>query len=287
MSAPELNQPPETGRIVLAGRRYVVERDFGRMPDTIAPARVSQVAVDASGRVHVLRRGAVPVVVFAPDGAFLSSYGQGQVFDPHGISIDAADRTFVVDRDAHQVLCFGPDGILLFALGDRHQPRWQEPFNHPTQAAIAADGEIYVADGYGNGRIHRFDAEGRFLASFGSIGNAPGDFMTPHALLVDRLDRILVCDRENDRVQIFDRSGCWLASWVGLCRPMDLCEAEDGTILVTDQVPSLTCFALDGERLGRARPSLNGAHGIACAADGTLYLAEIDPTSITRLSPCP
>ncbi len=287
MSAPELNQPPETGRIVLAGRRYVVERDFGRMPDTIAPARVSQVAVDGSGRVHVLRRGAVPVVVFAPDGAFLFSYGQGQVFDPHGISIDAADRAFVVDRDAHQVLCYGPDGKLLFALGDRHRPRWQEPFNHPTKAAVAADGEIYVSDGYGNGRIHRFDAKGRFLASFGSIGNAPGDFMTPHSLLIDRLDRILVCDRENDRVQLFDRSGRFLASRDGLCRPMDLCEAEDGTILVTDQVPSLTCFAPDGERLGRARPSLKGAHGIARAADGTLYLAEIDPTSVTRLSHCP
>ena len=286
MSASDVARQPETGRILLGGRRYAVERDFGRLPATIAPARVSQVAVDGAGRVHVLRRGKVPVVVFAPDGSFLFAYGEGQVFDPHGIAIDAGDRAFVVDRDAHQVLCFAPDGSLLFALGERHMPRWREPFNHPTQAAVADDGEIYVADGYGNGRVHRFDPEGRWRASFGDIGTTECAFMTPHALLVDSRDRVLVCDRENDRVQLFDRAGGWLGAWHGLCRPMDLCEAEDGTILVTDQVPSLTCFAPDGERLGRARPSLNGAHGIARAADGTLYLAEIDPTSVTRLRSC-
>jgi peptidylglycine monooxygenase len=108
--------------------------------------------------------------------------------------------------------------------------------------------------------------------------------MTPHAILVDRRDRILVCDRENDRVQLFDRDGVWIAAWGGLCRPMDLCEGPDGTILVTDQVPSLTAFSQSGERAGRARPSLNGAHGIARDADGDLYLAEIEPTSVTRLS---
>ena len=97
---------------------------------------------------------------------------------------------------------------------------------------------------------------------------------------------MLVCDRENDRVQVFARDGAWLATWDGLCRPMDLCELEDGTILVTDQVPSLTAFEPDGTRLGRARPSLNGAHGIAVDGQGSLYLAEIDPTSITKLARC-
>lgn len=249
---------PETGRIVLAGQVYMVERGFGRLPPEVAPARVSQVAVDAAGRVHVLRRGAVPVAVFAPDGAFLFSYGEGVIFDSHGITADAQGRILVVDRDAHQVLVFDAEGTLLFALGERHAPRWQAPFNHPTQAAVTPDGEIYVADGYGNARIHRFDSAGHLVTSFGEVGHSPGAFMTPHALLIDRSGRVLVCDRENDRVQLFDRAGSWLGAWDGLCRPMDLCETAEGAILVTDQVPSLTAFAPDGTRLGRARPSLKG-----------------------------
>ncbi len=285
-SAPQASQQPERGRVTIAGTLYEVARDFGRTPPGLGPARVSQVAVDGRGRVHVLRRGAaIPVLVFSPEGDFLYDYGKGHIFDAHGITIDGRDRVFIVDRDAHQVLCFDPDGTFRFALGDRHQPHWEAPFNHPTQAASAADGEIYVADGYGNGRVHRFSADGRHLASFGTIGHGPGAFMTPHALLIDGEDRVLVCDRENDRVQLFDRKGGWLGAWDGLCRPMDLCALSDGTILVSDQVPSLTAFAPDGSRLGRARPSLNGAHGIAADAKGPIYLAEIDPTAVTKLTP--
>jgi len=69
--------PPELGRIALAGALYTVIRDFGRLPEEIAPARISQVAVDAQARVHVVRRGTVPVIVYAPDGRFLYSYGTG------------------------------------------------------------------------------------------------------------------------------------------------------------------------------------------------------------------
>ena len=275
----------ERGAITLAGRRYGVERDFGRAPAEIKPARISQVAVDSEGCIHVLRRGDPPVLVFTSGGAFVRAYGEGAIFDSHGISIDAQDRVWVVDRDAHEVIVFDMSGKPVLKLGERHQPRWAEPFNHPTRAAMAADGEIYVADGYGNARVHRFSSHGRLLASFGEVGHGPGQFMTPHSVIVDREDRVLVCDRENDRVQVFDRAGGWLMDWRGLCRPMDLLERDDGAILVSDQVPSLTAFAPDGERLGRARPSLNGSHGVALAPDGAIYLAEIDPSSVTKLAP--
>ena len=195
------------------------------------------------------------------------------------------DRVWVVDRDAHEVVVFDMSGEAVLKLGVRHGPRWAEPFNHPTRAAVAADGEIYVADGYGNARVHRFSPQGQWIASFGEVGHGPGQFMTPHSVIVDRQDRVLVCDRENDRVQVFDRAGGWLMDWRGLCRPMDLLERDDGAILVSDQVPSLTAFAPNGERLGRARPSLNGSHGVALAPDGAIYLAEIDPSSVTKLNP--
>jgi peptidylglycine monooxygenase len=274
----------ETGRVTLDGRLYEVQHHWGRAAVEGARVRVSQVAVDKAARLHVLRRAEAPVIVLAPDGQFLFSYGEGRIFDPHGITIDHFDCVWIADRDAHQVLCFSSDGALLSSLGERHTPHWCAPFNHPTKVAVSADGEIYVADGYGNGQIHRFDAEGGYLASFGEIGHRHGAFMTPHSLLVDRNDRVLVCDRENDRVQVLGRDGRWLASWVGLSRPMDIFEQVDGTFLVTDRVPSITSFAPNGDRLGRCRPSWYGAHGIGGDLSGNLYLAEPETMSVTRMT---
>jgi len=275
----------EVGYVSLGRRRYAVQRHFGRMPSDLLPARVSQVAVESSGRVHVLRRGEPPVIVYEPDGTFVRSYGAGEIFDSHGISIDAWDRVWVADRDAHQIIVFDLSGQRLLRIGDRHQPKWEAPFNHPTRAAVAPDGAVFVADGYGNARIHEFSPEGDWRSSFGEIGAGPRQFMTPHSVIVDRERRLLVCDRENDRVQGFTRDGLWLADWKSLCRPMDLCEREDGVVLVTDQVPSVTAFAPDGARIDRARPSLNAAHGIALGRTGEIYLAEIEPSSVTKLIP--
>jgi peptidylglycine monooxygenase len=272
-----------TGVVGLAGRSYAVERNWGRLPPDIEPAMISQIAIDSRDRVHAIRRGDPPVVVFAPDGSFAGAYGGGLVFDSHGAYIDRSDRFFLADRDAHQILVFSPDGGELFRIGTRHRPHWAAPFNHPTDAAVADDGEIYVADGYGNARVHRFTADGDLIASWGEIGHGPGQFMTPHAVWVDRQNRVLVVDRENDRVQVFTRDGAWLADWRGLCRPMDIFETPAGIVLVTDQVPSLTAFAPDGTRIGRCRPSLNGAHGIFGDTAGNLYLAEIQPNCITRM----
>lgn len=265
---------------------YEVVRDWAPLPPSVPAGRISTVAVDSTNRLHVLRRGVnPPVVVFSPEGEFVGGYGDGLIFDAHGIAIDALNRVFVVDRDAHQVVCFTGRGDVLFIMGDRHRPAWEAPFNHPTDVAVAADGEIYVSDGYGNARVHGFSSDGRHRLSFGRVGRGEGEFMTPHALIVDRQNRIVVADRENNRVQLFDRAGKWLGQYGGLCRPMDLFERADGTLLVTDIVPSVTTFAPEGTRTGRGRPSLNGAHGIAGDGAGHIYLAEIDPNSITRLNP--
>ncbi len=273
-------------RVALAGRVYQVTRDWAPTPAGLAKGRISTLAVDSVGRLFVLRRGVEPpVLVYSSEGAFLYAFGEGQVFDSHGIAIDALDRVFVVDRDAHEVICFSSTGEILFRLGSRHRPRWREPFKHPTDIAVAPDGEIYVSDGYGNGRVHIFTPDGALRASFGAVGRARGEFMTPHALVKDKLNRVAVVDHENNRVQLFDRDGVWLGELTGLCRPMDLLERDDGVLLVTDIVPSVSGFASDGALVGRGRPSYNGAHGIAGDNAGVIYLAEIEPNSITRLDP--
>jgi sugar lactone lactonase YvrE len=119
----------------------------------------SQVAVDAQHRVHLYQRNGPPVLVFDPNGRFVGSYGEG-IADPHGIYCSPDDRIFLVDRDAHQVIITSADGEEQGRLGERHRAHWQEPFNHPTDAAVGPDGRIFVADGYGNARVHRFSAAG-------------------------------------------------------------------------------------------------------------------------------
>lgn len=270
--------------ITLGERSYAVERGFGVLPKSMALGLPSQVAVDAQHRVHLYQRNGPPVLVFDPDGRFVGSYGEG-IADPHGIYCSPDDRIFLVDRDAHQVIITSADGDELGRLGERHRAHWQEPFNHPTDAAVGPDGRIFVADGYGNARVHRFSAAGAHEHSWGEIGQGPGCFMTPHAVWVDPAGRVLVADRENHRIQLFTTAGDLLEIWQGFVNPMDIWVDAAGLVYVTDQVPSLHLLSPTGQRLGRARPSLNGAHGIFGAPDGTLYLSEMRPHTLTRLRP--
>ncbi|MEQ8967519.1 MAG: peptidyl-alpha-hydroxyglycine alpha-amidating lyase family protein [Azospirillaceae bacterium] len=274
----------ETLTMILDDTAYRLEPGWGRPADG-RYGLLSQVAVDAGGRVLVLQRNDPGILVMSADGEQAALWGADRLVDPHGITALPDGRIAVVDRDAHQILFFDAEGRVAATLGERHRPRFGQPFNHPTAIAMAPDGEIYVADGYANTRVHRFSATGEHLSSWGEPGRGPGQFSTPHAVLVDARDRIVVADRENDRLQFFDRAGTLLAEWGDVYRPMALAADAMGRILVTDQVPRLSLFDLDGRLVGRCRPALNGAHGMAVAPDGIVYLAEMIPSRVTRMVP--
>jgi peptidylglycine monooxygenase len=274
--------------VALGRTRYRVERPWGEIP--IGRALVSDVACDARGHVFVLLRhdayvdpDGPAVVELSPNGALLAGWGGPEVADGHMLACAPDGRIFVVDRDAHQVVVFDSAGQRLGSLGERHRP--DAPFNHPSGIAIAPWGDIYVADGYGATRVHRFAENYAPLAMWGTPGAGPGQFATPHAVCATMDGRVLVADRENDRVQVFSRFGAFLAEWRGFGRPMDIFADAAGRCYVTDQVPRLTLVSPTGDVLGRCRPVLNGAHGIWGDAEGRLYLAELAPPRITRLVP--
>lgn len=278
--------PAESPIVCLGETLYRIERPFGRMPPGRSMHEVSQVAVDSTGRVFLFRRADPPVLVFAPDGSLLDAWGEGRFEDPHGIAVTADDRVVLVDRDGHAVHVCTADGEEVLRLGTRGRPRHGGPFNHPADAAMDAAGRLWVADGYGNARLHVFDAEGRHLDSVGAPGDAPGRFSTPHGIWIDRQGRVLVADRENHRVQVLDGAGRYITEWRDLYKPMDIWEDAEGGILVTDQISRVSRFAPDGALLGRCRAATIYAHGVWGDAGGAIYLAELPPIDrIAKLVP--
>lgn len=272
--------------VVLGDRYYSVERPWGELPQGMKLDSLSNVAVDSQGRVYAFQRVAPPVVVFNPDGSYAGSWGSEHISDAHGIFIDKDDRVWLIDRDSHVVMAFTTEGKLLQTIGERNRPHLQRPFNHPADIAIAPNGDIYVADGYANSAVHYFSPDGAYRGSWGDPGKGPGQFTTPHAVWVDDQNRVLIADRENDRVQAFSLTGEFLADWGDFYHPMDIWVDQAGMVYITDQIPRLSMIDANGKLVGRCRPVLNGAHGIWGDAQGNIYLAEQVPEPrITRLTP--
>jgi DNA-binding beta-propeller fold protein YncE len=274
--------------VALGQQRYQVDRPWGDLP--AGAGKVTDVVCDDRGHVFVLLRAdsyvdpVQPTVIeLAPDGRRVAAWGE-DIADGHMLSIGPDFRIYVVDRDAHEIVVFDRTGRRVGGIGQRNQPN--APFNHPCDVATAPSGDIYVADGYGASRVHRFNPNGDdLIATWGEPGDAPGHFTTPHGIWALADGRVAVTDRENNRLQVFSATGDLLAIWPDFYHPMDIFQDAAGRIYVTDQIPRLTMLSPDGTVLGRCRPVLNGAHCMWGDHAGNLYMAEMNPSRVTRLTP--
>lgn len=220
--------------------RYSADDRWAKLPEGWSWQEATAVAVDSRDRVFVFNRGAHPVIVFAPDGTFLEAWGEGQFTRPHGITIAPDDSLFLTDDMGHSVKKYTADGRLLFTLGTgrpaetgatsldfRTIRRAAGPFHYPTNLAVAPSGELYVSDGYGNARIHRFTADGKLIDSWGEPGSGPGQFHIPHGIAIDTDGTVYVADRENSRIQLFSPEGRYLREWPDVARPCQLAIVKD------------------------------------------------------------
>ena len=232
-----------------SGYRYEVIEGWERLPAGYMHKDVSGVSVDSRDRVYLITREDARVIVYERDGTFVMSWGEN-ILTPrtHGITVGPDDSVYTVDDGDHTVRKFTPDGKQLMVIGTPDVPsdtgydgqtltsikRGAGPFNRPTNMAIAPSGELYVSDGYGNARVHRVTADGRLVQSWGEPGTGPGQFNLPHGICVAADGRVLVADRENDRIQIFSPDGQYLDEWPHVQRPTDIFIDRNGLIYVSE-----------------------------------------------------
>ena len=240
----------------------------------------------SSGRVYLFCRSDHPVLVYERDGHFVRSWGEG-VFTmrAHGITIAPDDTLWFTDDGDQTVRRFTRDGRLLATLGTSGRAsdtgydgktvasitHAGPPFNRPTNLAVAPNGDLYVSDGYGNARVHHFSADGALRRSWGEPGSGPGQFMIPHGIAVHADGRVFVCDRENDRIQIFSPDGEFLDEWTEVQRPTKLVFDQRGLAIVGELCWRAGMRSYRSGRIERHHPSrvaLVDARGVVLARLG-------------------
>src|SRR5688500_5284726 len=228
--------------------KYQPRPGWEQLPEGWGFGEVAAVAVDSRGVVTVFNRGEHPVIQLDSDGRFLRSWGEGLFRRADRFSIAPDDTGYYVDDLDHTVKQFTPEGELLLQMGTSGRPsdtgatsldyrtirRAGAPFHYPTDLAVAPNDDLYVSDGYGNARVHRFSPDGRLIHSWGEAGSGPGQFKVPHGIAVDAEGRVWVADRENCRLQIFSREGEFLNEWTDLARPCEVFIDGEGTVYVAE-----------------------------------------------------
>jgi DNA-binding beta-propeller fold protein YncE len=290
---------------------YELVEDWAKLPAGWSFLDVGGLAVDSQDRLYVFNRSKHPVMVFNRQGELTCSWGEGVFNRPHGIRIARDQAIYCTDDGSHVVHKFLSDGRLVMTLGSKDRPsdtgyveqpdllksldtikRGGPPFNRPTGVGLSSTGDIYVTDGYGNARVHRFRSDGGLVKSWGEPGTATGQFRLPHNVWLDRWDRVWVPDRENSRVQIFDANGAFISQWTDVVRPTDVFIDDKDIVYIPeighvgDAGPRVSLFTVEGKVITRwgcvpkdHRTDLFvSPHAIAVDSRGDVYVGEVAMT---------
>ena len=273
---------------------YEVNENWAKLPPGMAFGAISAAAVDSQDRVYVFQRTDPPIVVFDRQGNYQNSWGNGSTNFAHGIYIGSDDIIYLTDRDDHVCLRYTLEGKPLQILGTRGKYsdtgceedsgkvlRSGAPFNKPSGMVNSPSGDLYVSDGYRNCRVHQFSADGQLITSWGEPGKtAPNEFHVPHDLWVDRQGTVYVCDRDNERIQVFSARGEYTAMWTDMGRATSIWMDADETVYVTELTPALGIWDKQGNLLQRLESV--ASHWIFGDSHGDLYLAGASVPSVTK-----
>ena len=281
--------------------KYRIIENWAKLPDGWSFKEVAAVGIDSKDNVYTFTRGEHPIIMFDRDGNFLRSWGEGQYPRAHGVHMGPDDSLYLTDDGGHFVRKCSVDGKLLLEIGVPGKPAEYmsgDPFHRCTHTALSPKGEIYVSDGYGNARVHKYSPDGKLLLSWGEPGTDPGQFNIAHNICTDVDGWVYVADRENHRVQVFDGNGKYETQWNNLHRPCGLympyshhpvCYIGElgPSMAVNRNSPNLGARVsiVDHQgnllaRIGDPHPGLAptqflGPHGVAVDSCGDVYVGEV------------
>lgn len=328
---------------------YKVQTDYLKYSSDMNLGETLGVAVNSKGEIVVLNHpgtatsgplfgnATTQLLLFDKSGKFVKEIGKG-VYGlgyAHAIRFDRHDNLWVADKGTDSVMKFNPQWYVVLNLGrrpegyDSHEhvgwdygrgnpPHGEGTFRGVTDMAFDMDDNIYVSDGYTNSRIAKFDKHGNWIKGWGSRGRENGQFVLPHSLQVDRQGNVYVADRNNRRIQVFDKDGTFLrnnllnvpydkthhptlaalpgnpATRPDETQPWALCITTNGPTqylyAVDDEPGRLYKMTLEGKMLGvfgqsgRQAGQFNWAHGIACPSDNEIFVADMNNWRVQRLT---
>ncbi|MCP3694040.1 MAG: hypothetical protein GY917_17680, partial [Planctomycetaceae bacterium] len=299
---PAFHAPDTFGRVIYSDQTvqeplplatgYQPVPNFLQIPDSLKLGPCSAVAIDSKGQLYLFHRGDQPICCFSSTGKFIRSWGDGLIGSAHGLRIDRDDNVWATDIEHHMVYKFTNKGQLLMALGRPDEPGTDgNQFNKPTDVAFGPHGNFFVADGYGNSRVMKFTARGALVKTWGTRGRGTGEFDLPHSIIVDATNRVLVGDRENDRIQAFDLHGNHPATWDGgapygmaLDRSQRLFMA-DGRANQVVRINRRGTIDLRWGRKGDGAGEFNLPHMLAIDPTGHIYVAEVGGKRFQKFKP--
>ena len=230
---------------------YKLQANWAQTPRPWGPTNA--VTVDSKDNVWVFDRcgdmgcsgsNLSPIFHLGPDGKTIGNFGAGQFVSAHGIAVDKDGNVWAADFQAKdgkgmQVVKFSPDGKVLLKLGKPGESGMgNDTLNQPTGVAVQSNGNILVAEGHGSklnkSRIDVYSKDGKFIKSFASHGTGDGQLTEPHAIAVDRQDRVYVADRTGARINVYDKDGKFLTSWKQFGRPSGVWVDNNDMLYVAD-----------------------------------------------------
>jgi DNA-binding beta-propeller fold protein YncE len=297
---------------------FEVQDSWAKIPEEIVLGDCAAVGVDSKDNVYAFNRGNHPIAVFDKDGTLLRTWGEGVFTRPHGVHMAPDDTIWLTDDGDHTVRHCTLDGRVLLTIGIPGKPSpfmSGEPFHRCTHTALSPQCDhLYISDGYGNARIHKYTGDGKLLSSWGEPGTDPGQFNIPHNICCDPEGWLYIADRENHRVQVFDGDGKWETQWNNLHRPNGMCLGPNGArghyplCYIGEGGPSgeinrdwpnigprVSIHTTEGKvlaRLGKPHGGIlpgqfTSPHGIAVDSRGNIYVGELSGRSWGRFSKDP
>jgi DNA-binding beta-propeller fold protein YncE len=271
---------------------YMFAPDAITLPEGAKMGAAAAVAFDARGHIFVLTRGAQAFFEFDPNGAFVRAFGDGMFTRSHGLKIDRDGNLWATDVGAHTVVKLNPAGQVLLTIGTKGEAGdWNEAagsrrLNQPNDIAIAASGDVFIAQGHtpgltrGDARVLKFDKDGRFIRSWGGKGQGPGQFDVAHGIVIDPKGLLWVMDRENSRIQVFDADGTFVREQKYRGLPCSVAFGRNEAFMVNGFTGQLLRLDTAGKvlaamgRPGTAPGEFGEAHFIALSPRNDIYIAD-------------